>query len=203
MLAKRISTDARVRELPCPTARLLFTWMIAHADNAGRLRAEPLYVRATVIPNEPEASDADVADWLATMDRLGLVKLYEVDGGKYLYFPAWRKYQRLDRTGSDLPPPPMLELAAPVETDRAPLVTAREPMVTGGGAGGRGRSRNGREKEADLEQEWGKVQTRPDTSTSGPWVPRRKSADRSGHPATCGCEECMPTPGTPTSGGGR
>ena len=60
MLSSRISTDARVQKLPCATARLLFSWMIAHADNCGRLRGDAAYVRVTVLPHEPGVADADV-----------------------------------------------------------------------------------------------------------------------------------------------
>jgi hypothetical protein len=62
MLSKTISTDDRVAQLPCPVARLLFSWLIAHADNCGRLRAEPGLVRNLVLPRESGVTDQDVAD---------------------------------------------------------------------------------------------------------------------------------------------
>jgi len=210
MLAKRISTDSRVRQLPCPMAKLLFTWMIAHADNAGRLRAEPLYVRATVIPNESGVGDADVANWLEEMDRLGLIRLYEVDGGRYLHFPAWRKYQRLDRKASDLPSPPIMGLDTPAEpdrepvvSDREPLVTNREPVVAGRGVGGGIGSRTGREKEIDSEQESEEARTAPGMTAHGRWSASDKASVRNAHPGSCVCEECLPTPHVALTGGGR
>lgn len=202
MLAKRISTDARVRALPSATARLLFTWMIPHADNGGRLRAEPAYVRALVMPHEPNVSDADVASWLAEMDSLGIIQLYEVDGGQYLRFPAWSKYQRLDRNRSDLPPPPSAAPSSPTATDREPMVTDREPLPTsrerwgaGGGVGGRVGGRSGREKEVEFEREGEKPQSGPEIASTGLRPARTELGGRDAHRRDCVCEECMPTPG--------
>jgi len=49
MLHKTISTSSQVNKLSLP-ARLLFTWAIAHADDDGRLRGDPEYIKATVVP---------------------------------------------------------------------------------------------------------------------------------------------------------
>ena len=49
MLHNKISTLLQVNRLSLP-AKLLFTWMIAHADDEGRLRGEPEYIKATVVP---------------------------------------------------------------------------------------------------------------------------------------------------------
>jgi hypothetical protein len=108
MLSPKISTDARVRQLPCAEARLLFTWALAHADNLGRMRSEAAYVRATVLPHEPGVTDEKVNFWLSEMKRLGLIRVYERDGGCFLQFRGWEKHQDLKRIGkrSDLPPPP-------------------------------------------------------------------------------------------------
>lgn len=106
MLSPMISTDSRVRKLPCPCAKLLFTWMIAHADNVGRMRGEAAYVRAAVIPHEPKVSDKDVASWLSEMVALGLITWYSVDGGSYIQLSSWEKHQRLDRMKSSAFPAP-------------------------------------------------------------------------------------------------
>lgn len=105
MLSWKISIDGRVAHLP-PTGQLLFTWMIAHADNCGRLRADPAYLRATVIPNIPKVTDRDVVGWLGIMHNLKLIQLYTVEGGKFCRFFGWEKHQRMDRAvKSELPPP--------------------------------------------------------------------------------------------------
>ncbi len=182
MVSPRISTDQRVRELPCVAARLLFTWMIAHADNCGRLRAEAAYVRARVIPHEPEVSESDVAEWLAAMDRLGLVRLYEADGGQYLQLSGWHKNQRLDRQKhSDIPPPPPV---APVGPDREPLVTDRAQSVSGSGRGRGIGSRSEREEEVEVEEERG-------GAAKGARRFQESSGESRAHDRGCVCEECF------------
>jgi hypothetical protein len=129
MVSSSISTDARVRALPCAQARLLFTWALTHADNLGRMRAEPGFVRAVVLPHE-DATDADVEGWLANMARLGLVELYEADGGRFLQFRAWAKHQRLARMKrSDLPPPPDRE---PLDASGQPVASDGQPLASNG-----------------------------------------------------------------------
>ena len=183
MLSSLISRDARVAKLSCLGARLLFTWMIAHSDNCGRLRAEPAYVRALVLPHEPNVTDQHVADWLSEMHSLGLVQVYEVDGGRYLEFAAWTKHQRLDRMKhSDLPPPPV--------TDRKPLVAEVEVDV---------------EVESDLRSEReqgrrrGTGEGEPNTErrslrsqgASSPSQAPRSSLNETPHPQGCTCEICF------------
>jgi hypothetical protein len=192
MLSKTISTDARVRELPCPGARLLFTWMIAHADNCGRMRAEAAYVRATVVPHEQGVTDENVEQWLLKISDLGLIDLYTRDGGRYLEFRAWAKHQRLDRMKkSDLPPPPE-DNRKPLLTDREPRVAGREGdvdgevEVEGEGENERGGRRGTGKREPNYENTSlrGPHTTAP---TEGPPPVRSEKP----HPPYCACEICI------------
>lgn len=106
MLSHTISTCEAVSLLSSDTVRLFFTWMIAHGDNCGRMRADPAWVRQTVFPRQA-ATDHQVAVWLEELDHYGLIRLYEVGGRMFLHFPAWGNFQRLDRMKhSDYPEPP-------------------------------------------------------------------------------------------------
>ena len=49
MLHKKISISLQVNSLPLP-AKLLFTWLIAHTDDEGRILGSPKYIKATVVP---------------------------------------------------------------------------------------------------------------------------------------------------------
>ena len=130
MVSSSISTDAKVRELPCGNAMLLFSWMIAHADNLGRLRGEPFYLKAVVVPYVPDVTEHDVECWLAKMAELGLVEWYEVKGDRYVQVRGWANHQRLDRARkSDLPPPPP-------GTSGSPSVSSGDgPVSSGDGSG--------------------------------------------------------------------
>lgn len=197
MLSPTISTDARVRDLPCMGARLLFSWMIAHADNLGRMRGEPAYVRATVIPHEPGATDEDVSSWLRSMAELGLIDWYEVDGGRYVQFRAWARHQRLDRMKkSDLPPPPV--------STGSPLVSSGDRSVsTGlhwspeveGEVEVEGEGEGEREAEHEGEGERGRgngaMTSQRNTASREPNIP---TPTASPHPAHCTCEVCWNVP---------
>lgn len=73
MLHKKISLSMQVNNLSLPT-QLLFTWMIAHADDDGKLRGEPEYIKATVVP---------MKKW-----SFGLIKKYmeEIKSNKLIYY---------------------------------------------------------------------------------------------------------------------
>lgn len=204
MLSSRVSTDSKVRALPCAAARLLFTWMIAHADNLGRLRGEPHFVRALVIPHEPDVTDRHVEEWLLAMADSGLISLYESDGGQFIQLTAWEKHQRLDRMKrSDFPPPP----DKPLAPMREPAVPDREPLA----AGSRREVEVEVEGEADAEDEGGQEGERGrdggrgNGAGVGQWQdPMRASTTpggsatdaptppRSPHPHQCTCEVCFP-----------
>lgn len=49
MIHKKISASTQVNRLTLP-ARLLFSWMIPHADDEGRIKGEPEYIKAVVVP---------------------------------------------------------------------------------------------------------------------------------------------------------
>ena len=113
MLSWKISIDRAVGDLSCDSARLLFTWMIAHADNLGRLRGDPSWVREEVMPLIRSARPRRVGKWLDEMKNLELIDYYEVDGIKYVQFRKWDKHQKLTgnmRKHGDLPAPPQYEV---------------------------------------------------------------------------------------------
>jgi len=49
MLYAKISVSQDVNKLSIEE-RLLFTWLIAHGDDEGRLEGDPLYIRNKVVP---------------------------------------------------------------------------------------------------------------------------------------------------------
>jgi len=49
MLHKKISVSVQINKLTLP-ARLLFTWMIPHADDEGKLKGDIEFIKAMVVP---------------------------------------------------------------------------------------------------------------------------------------------------------
>lgn len=109
MLSKSISTSVQVNKLSCFQAKLLFTWMIPHADDDGRLKGEPEYVKAIVVPMINWLPN-DVQKYLKEMHELGLIHMWEEDGQKFIHFPKWKSHQVLQKDRyhkSTFPPCPI------------------------------------------------------------------------------------------------
>lgn len=107
MLRKQISLSEQVNDLSLKAA-LLYTWMLAHADDYGRMHGSPRRVKAEVVPMRGDIADFDVLGCLQEMRDAGLITCYEVEDEPYLQFPSWERHQAglHKRTESKFPPPP-------------------------------------------------------------------------------------------------
>lgn len=104
MLHKKISISMQVNKLSLPV-KLLFTWMIAHADDEGRLRGEPAYVKATVVPLT-NWSLKKIESYLREIEHVELINWWTQKDEKFIEFIKWGEHQsiRSDRfKKSDLP----------------------------------------------------------------------------------------------------
>jgi hypothetical protein len=114
MLAPTISTSERVNMLSLKAA-LLYTWMLAHADDQGRLTGVPTTIKALVVPLREDLSVEDVDRVLNEMEDLELIRrysAYEVGGWKageddrVIQINDWWDYQHLrDPQPSKYPAP--------------------------------------------------------------------------------------------------
>ena len=94
-------------------ARLLAVGLISMADDAGRFIATPSAILGYVYPMDDNVTPAQVRKWLGEnashtgRDGTPFVVLYDVEGGRYGYFPRYRKHQKINRPQpSTLPEPP-------------------------------------------------------------------------------------------------
>jgi hypothetical protein len=101
MLSPTISTSERVNALSLKSA-LIYTWLVAHADDQGRLSANPATIKALVVPLREDISQEDVARALSDMEDMGLVSIYSASeaGGwspsdKVLQLKDWFDFQHL------------------------------------------------------------------------------------------------------------
>ena len=110
MISKSISTSTKLAEVGT-FARLLFTWIIPHCDDYGRMDGMPKIVRGVVVPLCDETVD-DVAQALEDIERVGLIKTYEVNGRRYIQVLKWDEHQtfRSDRPRVSLYPNPQGEI---------------------------------------------------------------------------------------------
>lgn len=92
MISKSISISEKVNSLPEYFDMLLFTWMIPHADDFGRLMGESTKVKALVIPLLPKTV-REVSDSLQRLHDSGLIVWYTVDSGKFIQIVKFEGHQ--------------------------------------------------------------------------------------------------------------
>lgn len=86
-------------------ARLLQIGIINHADDQGRMKAHPAYLRSQIFPYDDVSID-DLNEWLMLIMQNGTIELYAVDGKEYLQLTKWWDYQSLQYASpSDYPAP--------------------------------------------------------------------------------------------------
>ncbi len=85
--------------------RILQVGIINHADDQGRIKAHPAYLRSQIFPYDDVAID-DMRDWLQAIARNGTIAIGEVDSNEYIQLIKWWNYQSLQYAApSDYPAP--------------------------------------------------------------------------------------------------
>ncbi|WP_051058740.1 DnaD domain-containing protein [Paenibacillus shenyangensis] len=92
MLSKVISVSEKVNMLPDIFSMLLFTWMIPHADDYGRLPGSPAKVKALVVPML-DKSLRDVEQAIRQLEEQGVIVWYETDGDKVIEIVNFAQHQ--------------------------------------------------------------------------------------------------------------
>jgi hypothetical protein len=98
--------------------RLLLIGMFSNADDYGKGRANPVYLRSTIFPyddipiNEIESSLVNIAKYIN-------VVFYEVDGSRYYKFIHWDKWQNVQK-------PQASKIPDPVENDSGMILESVE-----------------------------------------------------------------------------
>ncbi len=95
MLHKKISVSTQVNKLSL-SAKLLFTWLIPHADDDGRLKGDPEYIKAMVVPMT-KWSFKKVEQCLKEINDIGLIFWWTdtITHEKFIEFIKWNDYQTI------------------------------------------------------------------------------------------------------------
>lgn len=106
ILKTQISLSEQVNDLSIHAA-LLFTWMIPHADDFGRMQGGSRVVKALVVPMRDDFTSSLVDECLNEMNQASLIQRYEIEGFLYIQFPNWEVHQSglHKRTKSKYPEP--------------------------------------------------------------------------------------------------
>lgn len=101
-----ISVSEQVNDMSLAAA-LLFTWMIPHADDFGRMAGSARKIKALVVPMRNDITPDKVDKCLEEMEKGGLIKRYCVNGETYIQLPKWDEHQSglHKRTRSKFPEP--------------------------------------------------------------------------------------------------
>lgn len=112
MLRAQISCSPQVNDLSLKAA-LLFTWMIPHVDDFGRMQANPRRIKAIVVPMRDDINLKEIHSALLEMEKQNLLVLYSVENELYISMRKFEQHQQglHKRTQSKFPPPPCPEAA--------------------------------------------------------------------------------------------
>ena len=104
MLNKSISLSAQVNQLS-DAAEILFTWAIPHFDDEGRMRGEPNFVKAAVVPLK-KWTERKIIRLIDEIITARLWDVYKSDGVTIIQGVKWYRHQRIQPSKfrpSDLP----------------------------------------------------------------------------------------------------
>lgn len=74
-------------------ARLLLIGMISNADDEGRGKANPVYLKSTIFPYDV-ISNEEIKEALKDLNRNISIEFYNRGGKDYYEFKNWRKWQQ-------------------------------------------------------------------------------------------------------------
>lgn len=80
-----------------PEAALLFISMFSHADDEGRLPANPSYLISLTFPFKTITKERSLNLRDEVLSKMASLVLYEIDKKEYLQFSKWDSYQSINR----------------------------------------------------------------------------------------------------------
>lgn len=90
-------------------AKIVFISLFSHADDEGRGKADPSFVKNTTFPYDENRRVADIKSALSEIARSMSVQFYSVNGIEYFFMKNWGRWQKVEKPSpSKLPPPPIV-----------------------------------------------------------------------------------------------
>lgn len=74
-------------------AQLLWSRLLAAADDQGRQLGDPLLVRAACLPLVEAATPRKIEQWLSEIEAAGMIRRYEANGQRLIQISKWWDYQ--------------------------------------------------------------------------------------------------------------
>lgn len=131
VLDRRIHTNEDLASCPVE-ARYLYKAMIIHADDEGRMKASPIFLKAVIFPFDDAIRVDTVKRWRDQLASIGVIKLYAAGGKEYLSHPNWDKWQplRKDRNRPSDCPADGNQVATNWQPDVNQMTTPTQPNLT-------------------------------------------------------------------------
>ncbi len=107
------------------TGRLFFIGLITNADDDGRVRGSPKYLKASIFPYD-DINIATITKYCTDCQDLGIIHCYKLNGADFIYLTGWQGHQtiRADRyKPSTLPPPDNQEVTTLTPPDNQEVTT--------------------------------------------------------------------------------
>ena len=82
-----------------------FYRLLVQCDDFGRYDGRPVLLCARLFPLKETMDAAAVEAALDTLESVGLIERYTVDGHPYLQLPTWGKHQKIRTARAKFPPP--------------------------------------------------------------------------------------------------
>lgn len=88
-------------------AKIVFISLFSHADDEGRGRADPTFIKNITFPYDENRRVADIKSALSEIARSMSVQFYSVNGIEYYFMSNWERWQKVEKPSkSKFPPPP-------------------------------------------------------------------------------------------------
>ena len=78
-------------------AKLVFIGMFSNADDEGRGKAKPVYLKSKIFPYNEEIRIIDIDKTLSEISSYMSVTFYSCNENEYYVFDNWAKWQKIDR----------------------------------------------------------------------------------------------------------
>jgi hypothetical protein len=102
LIWEHVSLGTRPRD-----ARLLFIAMISNADDEGRLKGDPRYLKGVAFRYDEDVTVAQVRAWRDELHQNGHICVYEIGLDTFVHLPSWHRWQSINRLMiSKIPPCP-------------------------------------------------------------------------------------------------
>jgi hypothetical protein len=91
MISRTISTSEKVHKVSVES-RLLYTWMILHCDDEGRMQGSPATVKAMVMPMA-DFTIEKIGKMLKELQKARLIIWYKIKEKRYIQIIKWDDHQ--------------------------------------------------------------------------------------------------------------